>query len=102
PAPVALGGYEQARPRALANPAATAQLLADAAGIGLAVATPVIAERSNLDVPGIPGEDQLAVLEAISPVLADSGDVAGGADAVADALGTIVHADFATAAVEAQ
>ncbi|HLQ80534.1 MAG TPA: aliphatic sulfonate ABC transporter substrate-binding protein [Brachybacterium sp.] len=101
-AQVVVDAYEQARTWALANPEGTAQLLADAAGIDLAVATTVIAERSNLDVPGIPGEDQLAVLEAISPMLADSGDVAGGADAVADALGTIVHADFATAAVEAQ
>src|SRR5699024_10906233 len=101
-AQVVVDAYEQARTWALANPEGTAQLLADAAGIDLAVATTVIAERSNLDVCGLPGEDQLAVLEAISPVLADSGDVAGGADAVADALGTIVHADFATAAVEAQ
>jgi sulfonate transport system substrate-binding protein len=62
----------------------------------------VITERSNLDVSGIPGEDQIAVLETISPVLADSGDVQGGADAVADALASIVHADFATAAVESQ
>src|SRR5699024_1940782 len=89
-AQVVVDAYEQARTWALANPEGTAQLLADAAGIDLAVATTVIAERSNLDVPGIPGEDQLAVLEAISPVLADSGDVAGGADAVADALGTTV------------
>src|SRR5699024_537864 len=99
-AQVVVDAYEQARTWALANPEGTAQLLADAAGIDLAVATTVIAERSNLDVPGIPGEDQLAVLEAISPMLADSGDVAGGADAVADALGATGDADVATAAAE--
>jgi sulfonate transport system substrate-binding protein len=101
-AQVVVDAYEQARTWALANLEATAQLLADAAGIDLAVATTVITERSNLDVSGIPGEDQIAVLETISPVLADSGDVQGGADAVADALASIVHADFATAAVESQ
>src|SRR5699024_8899597 len=101
-AQVVVDAYEQARTWALANPEATAQLLADAAGIDLAVATTAIAERSNLDVRGIPGAGQLAVLEAISPVLADSGDVAGGSDGGPDARGTIVHAAFATAAVEAQ
>ena len=101
-AQVVVDAYEQARTWALENPEETAQLLADAAGIDLEVATTVITERSNLDVDGVPGEDQLAVLEAISPVLAESGDVQGGADAVADALETIVHADFAAAAVEKQ
>lgn len=101
-AQVVVDAYEQARTWALANPEENAQLLADAAGIDLAVATTVIAERSNLDVSGVPGEDQIAVLEAISPVLAESGDVQGGADAVADALASIVHADFATAAVGEQ
>src|SRR5690606_41902652 len=81
------------------HPEETAQLLADAAGIDLAVATTVIAERSNLDVSGIPGEDQLAVLEAISPMLAGSGDVADGAEAVEKARTEIVHDAFATAAV---
>jgi len=101
-AQVVVDAYEEARTWALANPAETAQLLADAAGIDLAVATTVIADRSNLEVSGVPGEDQLAVLEAIAPVLAESGDVQGGADAVADALDSILHADFATAAVGAQ
>lgn len=101
-AQVVVDAYEQARTWALANLEATAQLLADAAGIDLAVATTVITERSNLDVSGVPGEDQLAVLEAISPMLSDSGDVRGGADAVEKARGSILHADFATAAVEKQ
>ena len=101
-AQVVVGAYEQARTWALEHPEETAQLLADAAGIDLAVATTVIDERSNLDVSGVPGEDQLAVLEAIAPVLADSGDVQGGAEAVAEALETIVHADLASTAVEEQ
>ncbi|MEY8656951.1 aliphatic sulfonate ABC transporter substrate-binding protein [Brachybacterium paraconglomeratum] len=101
-AQVVVDAYEEARTWALEHLEETAALLAEVAGIGSEVASTVITERSNLDVSGVPGEDQLAVLEAISPVLADSGDVAGGADAVKDALESIVHADFATAAVEAQ
>lgn len=101
-AQVVVDAYEQARTWALENLEETAQLLADAASIDLAVATTVIQERSNLDVSGVPGEDQLAVLEAISPMLSDSGDVRGGAEAVETARGEILHADFATAAVEKQ
>ena len=101
-AQVVVDAYEQARTWALENLEETAQLLADAAGIDLEVATTVITERSNLDVSGVPGEDQLAVLEAISPMLADSGDVAGGAEAVEKARTEILHDAFALAAVEAQ
>ncbi|MDN6401256.1 MAG: aliphatic sulfonate ABC transporter substrate-binding protein, partial [Brachybacterium sp.] len=99
---VVVDAYEDARTWALANLEATAQLLADAAGIDLAVATTVITERSNLDVSGVPGEDQLAVLEAISPMLAGSGDVKGGADAVEKARGEIIHDAFALDAVSTQ
>ncbi len=91
--------YEQARAWALENPEETAALLAEVAGIDIDVATTVITERSNLDVSGIPGDDQIAVLEKIAPVLAESGDVQGGADAVDAALSTIVNDTFATKAV---
>lgn len=101
-AQVVVDAYEQARTWALAHLEETAQLLADAASIDLAVATTVIQERSNLDVSGVPGEDQLAVLEAISPMLSDSGDVQGGAEAVEKARGEIIHDAFATAVVETQ
>ncbi|WP_425562941.1 aliphatic sulfonate ABC transporter substrate-binding protein [Microbacterium gilvum] len=94
-AQVVVDAYEEARAWALAHPEETAQLLADVAGIDLAVATTVIEERSNLDVSGVPGADQIAVLERIAPVLAESGDVSGGQEAVDAALESIVHADFA-------
>ena len=55
----------------------------------------MIIERSNLDVSGVPGADQIAVLERISPVLVDSGDVQGGQDALDAALETIVYDEFA-------
>jgi len=64
------------------------------------VATTVIEERSNLDVSGVPGDAQLAVLEKIAPVIVDSGDVQGGQDAVDKALSEIIHPDFAQKAVE--
>ncbi|WP_114853482.1 aliphatic sulfonate ABC transporter substrate-binding protein [Brachybacterium sp. YJGR34] len=101
-AQVVVDAYEQARSWALENLEATAELLAEAAGIDVEVATTVITERSNLDVSGVPGEDQLAVLEAITPMLADSGDVQGGAEALEEARASIVHDAFARAATEAQ
>jgi sulfonate transport system substrate-binding protein len=87
--------YEEARAWALEHPDETAELLAEAAQIDLEVATTVIQERSNLDVSGVPGDDQLAVLEAIAPVLAESGDVTGGEQAVSEALETIINDEFA-------
>ena len=50
----------------------------------------------------LPGEEQLAVLEAISPMLAESGDVLGGAEALEKARGSIIHDAFALTAVEEQ
>ena len=91
--------YEQAREWALANPEETAALLAEVAGIDIAVATTVIEERSNLNVSGIPGAAQIAVLEKILPVLLADGDVQEGQKALDDALASIVHAEFAERAV---
>ncbi|MGV9193007.1 aliphatic sulfonate ABC transporter substrate-binding protein [Microbacterium sp. MC2] len=101
-AQVVVDAYEQARTWALDNLDETAALLADAAEIAPEVATTVIQERSNLDVSGVPGEDQLAVLKVIAPVLVESGDVAGGLDAVNAALDTIINASFAEKAVNGQ
>lgn len=94
-AQVVVDAYEEARQWALANPDETAALLAEVAGIDPAVATTVISERSNLDVSGIPGDAQLAVLEKIGPVLVDSDAVTGGQDAVDTALDTIIEPTFA-------
>ncbi|WP_345750767.1 aliphatic sulfonate ABC transporter substrate-binding protein [Microbacterium rhizophilus] len=94
-AQVVVDAYEEARAWALEHPEETAALLAEAAAIDPAVATTVIEERSNLDVSGVPGADQIAVLEKIAPVIVDSGDVQGGEQAVQDALDTIVDDTFA-------
>jgi sulfonate transport system substrate-binding protein len=98
-AQVVVDAYEKARVWALDNLDETAALLAAAADIDIEVATLVIQERSNLDVSGVPGDDQLQVLEIIAPILAESGDVAGGEDAVTKALESIINSTFAEKAV---
>lgn len=99
-AQVVVDAYEEARAWALEHPDEVAQLLADAASIDLEVAKTVIAERSNLDVSGVPGEAQVAVLTKISPIIAESGDVAGGQEALDEAIATIIHDAFALKATE--
>ncbi|TQK19574.1 sulfonate transport system substrate-binding protein [Microbacterium sp. SLBN-154] len=101
-AQVVVDAYEEARAWALENPDETAALLAEVAGIDPAVAETVITERSNLDVSGIPGDDQLAVLEKIGPVLVESGSIQGGQAAVDDALASLIDDSFARAATEDQ
>lgn len=92
---VVVDAYEEARAWALEHPEETAALLAEAAGIAPEVAATVIQERSNLDVSGVPGDDQLAVLEVIAPVIVESGDVQGGQAAVDKALAEIIEPKFA-------
>lgn len=94
-AQVVVDAYEEARAWALAHPEETAQLLADAASIDIEVAKLVINERSNLDVSGVPGEAQVSVLQAISPIIAESGDVRGGQETLDKAISSIVHDAFA-------
>jgi len=94
-AQVVVDAYEEARTWALAHPDETAALLAKVAGIDPKVATTVIGERSNLDVSGIPGDAQLAVLKKIAPVLVDSDAVTGGQSAVDEALDSIIEPSFA-------
>jgi sulfonate transport system substrate-binding protein len=89
--------YEQARAWAQANPEETAQILADVAGLDLAVATKVIDERSNLDVDPVPGDAQIAVLEKIGPIFVELGDVAT-QQQVDEALDTLINDEFVTQA----
>ena len=66
-------------------------------GLDLAVATKVIEERANLDIDNVPGDAQVAVLEKIGPVFVELGDVAS-QQQVDEALETLIHDEFATAA----
>jgi sulfonate transport system substrate-binding protein len=101
-AQVVVDAYEEARVWALDNPEETAALLAEVAGIDLEVAETVIADRSNLDVSGVPGEAQISVLEKIGPVLVESGSIQGGQAAVDEALATLIDDTFARAATGEQ
>jgi sulfonate transport system substrate-binding protein len=89
--------YERARDWAAENPEETAEILAEVAGLDLAVATTVIEERANLDIDNVPGDAQVAVLEKIGPVFVELGDVAT-QQQVDEALETIIHDEFATQA----
>ncbi|WP_173921610.1 aliphatic sulfonate ABC transporter substrate-binding protein [Agromyces sp. Marseille-P2726] len=89
--------YETARAWAAENPEETAEILAEVAGLDLAVATKVIAERSNLDVDPVPGEAQLEVLGKIGPIFVELGDVAT-QQQVDDALETLINDEFVTKA----
>lgn len=96
-AQLVVDAYERAREWAEENPEETAEILAEVAGLDLAVATKVIEERANLDIDNVPGDAQVAVLEKIGPVFVELGDVAS-QEQVDEALETLIHDEFATAA----
>jgi len=89
--------YEAARAWALAHPDETAQILADVAGLDVAIASKVIAERTNLGVDNVPGQAQVDVLKKIGPIQVASGD-APSQEASDAALSTLIEPTFATAA----
>lgn len=74
-AQLVVNAYEAARVWSLENPEETAEILAEVAGIDPAIAAAVLIDRTNLDLDGIPGETQHAVLEIIAPVLVEIGSV---------------------------
>ena len=92
-----VNAYEHAREWALANPEQTAQILSDVAGLDIAVATKVIAERTNLDVDNVPGDAQLKVLTTIGPIFVETGDVPNQGQ-IDDALASLINPTFATKA----
>lgn len=85
--------YETARAWAAENPEETAEILAEVAGLEIAVATKVITERSNLDVDPVPGDAQVEVLEKIGPIFVELGDVPTQKQ-VDDALETLINDEF--------
>jgi sulfonate transport system substrate-binding protein len=85
--------YERARAWAAENPAETAGILAEVAGLDIAVATKVIEERSNLDVNPVPGAAQTSVLEKIGPIFVESGDVPSQL-LIDQALGSLLNPTF--------
>jgi len=96
-AQLVVNAYEKARAWAIANPEETAQILADAAGIDVAIATNVISERTNLDVDPVPGQAQLDVLSVIGPIFVDTGDVTDQSK-IDTALSELLEPSYAEAA----
>jgi ABC transporter, substrate-binding protein, aliphatic sulfonates family len=85
--------YEKARAWALENPEETAALLAEVAGIDLAVAEKVLLERTVIDLDPVPGALQRAVLEKVGPIQVANGDIASQAQ-VDDALAKLFNTQF--------
>ncbi|WP_432397200.1 aliphatic sulfonate ABC transporter substrate-binding protein [Pseudarthrobacter sp. L19] len=84
-----VNAYEKARAWAAANPDETAQILAEAASLDLAVAKTVVLQRSNLNVNPAPGEAQRKVLAKIGPTFVETGDVASQKQ-IDDAVGSLL------------
>jgi sulfonate transport system substrate-binding protein len=93
-AQLVVDAYEKARQYAIDNPEETAAILAEVAGIDIAIATAVIADRTNLGVDPIPGDAQRDVLAFIGPIFVESGDVAS-QDLVDAALESLFVTSFA-------
>jgi sulfonate transport system substrate-binding protein len=87
--------YEKARAWALEHPDETAALLAEVAGLDVAIASKVIAERTNIAVDPVPGQTQIDVLTKIGPVFVESGDVQS-QELIDAALATIINDTFIT------
>lgn len=64
-----LNCYEQARAWIIENPEDAVALLAQEASLDPAVAAIVLNDRTNVDVPLVPGDAQQQVLETILPIL---------------------------------
>ena len=93
-AQLVVDAYEKARAYAIENPEETAAILAEVAAIDPAIATAVIADRTNLEVDPIPGKAQIDVLTVIGPIFVESGDVAS-QDLIDTALDSLLNPTFA-------
>jgi sulfonate transport system substrate-binding protein len=89
--------YEKARAWALENPDEAAALLAEVAGIDLAIAEKVLLERTVIDLDNVPGDTQVSVLEKVAPIQVANGDIPS-QDLADDALASIINDTFAKAA----
>ncbi|MDO8337133.1 MAG: aliphatic sulfonate ABC transporter substrate-binding protein [Microcella sp.] len=95
-AQLVVNAYEKARAWALENPEETAAILAEVAGIDIAVAEATI-ERTVIDIDPVPGDAQRDVLAVIGPIFVESGDVPN-QQLIDDALESLFNDEFATAA----
>ncbi|WP_395638888.1 aliphatic sulfonate ABC transporter substrate-binding protein [Pseudolysinimonas sp.] len=93
-AQLVVNAYEAARAWAIENPEETAAILAEVAAIDPAIASAVILDRTNLEVSGVPGDAQVAVLEIIGPIFVANGDVPT-QDQIDDALASLLEPTYA-------
>ena len=93
-AQVVVNAYEKARAYASKNPEEAAAILAEVAGIDVAIAEAVLIDRTVLDLDGIPGDKQREVLAIIGPIFVESGDVAS-QELIDDALDSLFDPTFA-------
>ena len=96
-AQLVVDAYEKARAWAIENPEETAAILAEVAGIDLAIAEKVILERTVIELDNVPGDAQREVLEVVGPIFVESGDVSS-QDLIDTALDELFNDEFATAA----
>jgi sulfonate transport system substrate-binding protein len=95
-AQLVVNAYEKARQWALENPEETAAILAEVAGIDIAIAEATIA-RTVIDIDNVPGDAQRDVLAIIGPIFVESGDVPN-QELIDEALAALFNDTFATAA----
>jgi sulfonate transport system substrate-binding protein len=95
-AQLVVNAYEKARAWALENPEETAAILAEVAGIDIAIAEATIA-RTVIDIDNVPGQTQRDVLAIIGPIFVESGDVPN-QQLIDDALDALFNDTFAVAA----
>ena len=95
-AQLVVNAYEKARAWALENPEETAAILAEVAGIDIAIAKATI-ERTVIDIDNVPGQTQRDVLAIIGPIFVESGDVPN-QQLIDDALESLFNDEFALAA----
>ncbi|MDX2025217.1 aliphatic sulfonate ABC transporter substrate-binding protein [Microcella sp.] len=95
-AQLVVNAYEKARQWALENPEETAAILAEVAGIDIAIAEATIA-RTVIDIDNVPGDAQRDVLSVIGPIFVESGDVPN-QELIDAALEALFNDTFALAA----
>ncbi len=93
-AQLVVNAYEKARGWAIDNPDETAEILAEVAGIDVAIATTQLTDRTNFDLNPAPGDAQRDVLAIIGPIFVDSGDVPS-QELIDDALDNLFEPSFA-------
>lgn len=94
-----LAQYERARHWILENPDEAATILAEEAKISQPVAERELFERTVLDIDPVPGEAQVAALEAVIPIFVAENQVKPGTD-VAAVLQELLAPEFAASVVQ--